>query len=56
MELKEFIETNIYRDVGYYYYVGLDREELEESEKDLRSENVRYYRLPGGYLEITTDV
>lgn len=56
MELKEFMETDIYKCAGCYCYVDLNGEELEESEDELLNENVRgYYMLSGGCLEITLE-
>lgn len=57
MELKEFMETDIYKNAGYYCYVGMDGEELEESEEELLTQNVKgYYMSSGGCLEITMDI
>lgn len=57
MELMDFMETDIYKNAGYYCYVGLDGQELDESEEELLNENVRgYYMSSGGCLEITMEI
>ena len=52
----DFMKTDIYRNAGYYCYVGLDGQELDESEEELINENVRgYYASSSGCLEITLE-
>lgn len=57
MTLEEFMETDIYKDAGYYNYVDLNGEEIEEDENDMLDKVVRdYYKFSGGCLEITLDI
>ena len=57
MTLEKFMETDIYKDAGYYNYVDLNGEEIETNEEDLLYKSVRdYYKFSGGCLEITLDM
>ncbi len=56
MNLKEFIETDIYKDAACISYIGADGMEIDNDSKVLLDCTVLdYYKSSGGYLEIKLD-
>lgn len=57
MLLKEFMETDTYKDAGYINYVGADGMEIEWDEEDLLDGTViGYHKYSEGCLEIKLNI
>lgn len=53
MKLKEFMQTDVYKNADAVCYIGIDGSEIDEDESDLMHKAVTGYNVgSGGRLEI----